>query len=351
MIYDIIVIGAGPAGSTFAREVSKSNKKALVIDNENIKNKKPCGGLLAPDAQKEFAHYDLVIPSDILVSPQIFSVKTIDLNTKIIKYYQRYYLNMDRYKFDKYLVSLIPKNVNIINGRCIDIVKDNDIFIIKVKNKKEIKTYKSYYVIGADGCSSIVRRKFYKDNTYKYMAIQEWYKCKDKSNSFYSCIFDKTTSSSCSWLIHKNEYLIYGGAFDLNNSKEMFEKQKKKLSNFLNTDFNNIYKKEACLVYRPKHFCDFVTGKKGAYLIGEAAGFISASSFEGISSAIKSGDILANIFNKYDNVNKITHKYKTKTIKLKIKLRLKVVKRFFMYNQITRNIIMKLGINSIKIRK
>ena len=69
MIYDIIVIGAGPAGSTFAREVSKSKNKILIIDNENVKNKKPCGGLLAPDAQKELAHYDLVLPSNVLVSP------------------------------------------------------------------------------------------------------------------------------------------------------------------------------------------------------------------------------------------------------------------------------------------
>ena len=84
MIYDIIVIGAGPAGSTFARETAKSKKKILVIDNENINNKKPCGGLLAPDAQKELAHYDLVLPSSVLVSPQIFSVKTIDLNFKLI---------------------------------------------------------------------------------------------------------------------------------------------------------------------------------------------------------------------------------------------------------------------------
>ena len=36
-MYDIIVIGAGPAGSTFAREVK--NKKVLIIDNQNENNK------------------------------------------------------------------------------------------------------------------------------------------------------------------------------------------------------------------------------------------------------------------------------------------------------------------------
>ena len=74
-MYDIVIIGAGPAGSTLAKLISKTNKKILIIDAENEKNKKPCGGHLAPDAQKELAHYDLAIPKDILVSPQIFSVK------------------------------------------------------------------------------------------------------------------------------------------------------------------------------------------------------------------------------------------------------------------------------------
>lgn len=349
-MYDIVIIGAGPAGSTLAKLISKTNKKILIIDAENEKNKKPCGGLLAPDAQKELAHYDLVIPKDILVSPQIFSVKTMDLVSKQIKYYQRYYLNMDRYKFDKYLVSLIPKNVKKINGRVVNIKKqDNYILEVLEKNKKSI--INSKIIVGADGCNSIVRRTFYKNNIMKYMAIQEWYKCVDTSNSFYSCIFDRKTSDSCSWLIHKDEYLIYGGAFDIKNSKDKFFEQKNRLSKFLNVDLNEPVKREACLVYRPKRFKDFVTGKDGAYLIGEAAGFISASSFEGISSAIKSADILSKIIIKNDNINKITKLYRFKTINLKIKLRLKVIKRWFMYTSIVRNIIMMLGIDTIKIYK
>lgn len=349
-MYDIVIIGAGPAGSTLAKLISKTNKKILIIDAENEKNKKPCGGLLAPDAQKELAHYDLVIPKDILVSPQIFSVKTMDLVSKQIKYYQRYYLNMDRYKFDKYLVSLIPKNVKKINGRVVSIKKqDNYILEVLEKNKKSI--INSKIIVGADGCNSIVRRTFYKNNIMKYMAIQEWYKCVDTSNSFYSCIFDRKTSDSCSWLIHKDEYLIYGGAFDIKNSKDKFFEQKNRLSKFLNVDLNEPVKREACLVYRPKRFKDFVTGKDGAYLIGEAAGFISASSFEGISIAIKSADILSKIIIKNDNINKITKLYRLKTINLKIKLRLKVIKRWFMYTSIVRNIIMMLGIDTIKIYK
>ena len=349
-MYDIVIIGAGPAGSTLARQISKSNNKILIIDAENEKNKKPCGGLLAPDAQKEFAHYDLVLPKDILVSPQIFSVKTMDLVSKQVRYYQRYYLNMDRYKFDKYLVSLIPDNIKKINGRVV-FIKKEDNYILEVLDSGKKKIIKSKMIVGADGCNSIVRRTFYKNDIMKYMAIQEWYKCVDSSNSFYSCIFDRKTSSSCSWLIHKDEYLIYGGAFDIKNSKDKFLEQRERLSKFLSIDLSNPVKREACLVYRPKKYRDFVTGKDGAYLIGEAAGFISASSFEGIRSAIRSADILSKIINKENNIKKITRLYRVNTIKLKIKLRLKVIKRWFMYTDIVRNIIMKLGIDSIKLNK
>ena len=47
--YDIIVIGAGPAGSTFCRLIDARYKVLLIGKADS----KPCGGLLSPDAQYE----------------------------------------------------------------------------------------------------------------------------------------------------------------------------------------------------------------------------------------------------------------------------------------------------------
>ena len=57
--YDIAVIGGGPAGATFARELAKSkpDRKIVLIDEKPRTGSKVCGGLLAPDAQKVLAQF------------------------------------------------------------------------------------------------------------------------------------------------------------------------------------------------------------------------------------------------------------------------------------------------------
>ena len=112
MIYDIAVVGGGPAAATFARRylILCPGASLLLIDGQNEQHKKPCGGLLAPDSQKALAHFDLTLPKEVLVDPQIFTVQTIDLCSRQVRYYQRYYLNMDRYAFDRWLLSLVPSH-------------------------------------------------------------------------------------------------------------------------------------------------------------------------------------------------------------------------------------------------
>jgi flavin-dependent dehydrogenase len=190
-MYDIAIIGLGPAGATLARLLDKKYK-VLAIDRKNSRISKCCGGLLSPDAQKILAQFDICLPKNILSDPQIFSVKTIDLDNNIERFYQRFYVNMNRAGFDNFLISLIPENVETCNNSiCMKIDKENETYSLEFKTKGKKRIEKAKIIIGADGANSIVRRTFYKKNKiHKYTAIQEWYK--DNSNSpFYSCIFDK----------------------------------------------------------------------------------------------------------------------------------------------------------------
>lgn len=118
-IYDVAVIGGGPAGATFATELSASaaDTKILLVDGGSAGHIKVCGGLLAPDAQKVLAKMNITLPNSVLADPQIFAVETVDLVSRCVRFYQRHYLNMDREAFDKWLLSNVPCTVDVA-GAC-----------------------------------------------------------------------------------------------------------------------------------------------------------------------------------------------------------------------------------------
>ena len=348
--YDVVVIGGGPAGTTFARELSKIYpwKKIALVDEKPKTGEKVCGGLLAPDAQKVLARFDLSLPKDVLADPQIFDVKTLDLSSKIAKNYQRHYLNMDRGAFDHWLLSLIPNSVDIIGGKCVEIVAcGGEGFHIKVNKNGEKEEISARYIVGADGASSIVRREFFSAPKKQYVAIQEHFADTGADIANYSCIFDPVTSESCSWTIRKNGYIIFGGAFERKGCRAAYEKQKERFENLLGHSLGKAVKFEACLLTSPRNLGDFILGDRGIFLIGEAAGLVSSSSFEGISSAFLSGKYLADAFALSDEADKILRIYRNKTRKLRLKLFFKVFKMRILFTPVTRRVIMKSGICSI----
>jgi len=78
-MFDILIIGAGPAGSNLARLLGSASKYSVcLIDKrrldlpEDLLRQKACGGLLSPDAQKIMAKLELSLPASVLEDPQIF---------------------------------------------------------------------------------------------------------------------------------------------------------------------------------------------------------------------------------------------------------------------------------------
>lgn len=58
--YDVIIVGAGPAGLKCAEIISKNNKKVVVLEKDNILGDKVCAGGLSAKALK------LGIPDNII---------------------------------------------------------------------------------------------------------------------------------------------------------------------------------------------------------------------------------------------------------------------------------------------
>jgi flavin-dependent dehydrogenase len=349
--YDIIIVGLGPAGSTLARLLSP-RFKVLALDKKSGDAqggfKKPCGGLLAPDAQNVLARFGLTLPSHVLVSPQIFAVRTIDTTTRLIRYYQRFYLNLDRHCFDRWLISLIPPHVEVRKDACFKSLARNDSgagFDVTYHQGGADFTVSAKHVVGADGASSAVRGALYgaRQNIRHYVAIQQWFR-DEHAGPFYSCVFDPDTTDCYAWGLSKNESFIFGGAFPPKNCRARFERLKERMRQF-GFRLGEPLKTEACMVLRPSGLFDCRAGRAGGFLLGEAAGFISPSSLEGISYAMSSALTLGKILN--GNSRAPNRVYFLRTLPIRLRLFIKNLKIPFMYFKPLRRLVMATGIHSI----
>lgn len=353
-MYDIVIVGAGPAGANLARLIGDKYKVLLIdrraLGNENPQNlaAKCCGGLLAPDAQKMIAKLGLGIPKDILVEPQLFAVRTIDLRNNLERLYQRFYFNMDREKFDRWLVSLIPTSVDKrFNCLFKDFAEISGGYEVSYICQGQVTTAKTRVIIGADGAFSRIRNFISKEINppEKYVAIQEWFECPERI-PYFTAIFDEEISDYYSWIIPKENYLLLGSALKpKDNTREKYDILKTRLTH-LGFNFDNRIKTEGAHIYRPKKISQFHVGKDSVALVGEAAGAISPSSAEGISYALKSSLYLAQSL-EY-GIDGFLDRYKQKVMDIKLNLYIKNLKSPTMYNPLLRQFAMKSGLQSIK---
>lgn len=354
-IYDIVIIGAGPGGSNLARLLS-SDYKILIMDkrklnHNDISDEICCGGLLAPDAQKMLSVLGLGLPEYVLLEPQMFSVHTIDLDTRINKFYQRHYININRDKFDRWMVSMIPSRVKKIFGALYKnySINKKDIEVEYFLNEKKY-TVKTHKLIGADGSMSRVRRQYSPKSTLpkEYISIQKVYKTNNQL-PFYISVFDEKVTDFYSWGIQKKNELLIGTAIEPSQDPHKgYQRLEETLIDY-GFDLSTELRASGTIIFRPLRLRNIELGDNNINFIGEAAGLISPSSAEGISYALKSSLYLAQAMNR----SKAKHYplYKKKSIKLYINIFIKNLKVKIMYQPLLRKWIMKSGILSMDIEK
>jgi geranylgeranyl reductase family protein len=159
MKYDVIIVGAGPAGSTAAYILARRfNRKVLLIDKEVFPRDKPCGGYLTKRVFERFGY--LTPDREEFTEVPTYGSYFYGPDFSRMEWIQSQpvgYLVL-RTRFDDYLKNLaVSEGVKFAQGaKVVDLAVKGDEVKVELQHKDK---YAGALVIGADGARSIIAKK------------------------------------------------------------------------------------------------------------------------------------------------------------------------------------------------
>jgi geranylgeranyl reductase family protein len=159
MNYDIVVVGAGPAGSTAAKNLAENKIKVLLLDKETFPRAKPCGGGLPARTLKRFPYIEKNNLIDSYSSSLHLHTSSLKYTVDIVKN-ETLVAMVLREKFDTGLVDLATESGAVFLGGKT---------VVGIEPKKEQiqvmlddgTTIDASYVIAADGMWSSMTKHLY----------------------------------------------------------------------------------------------------------------------------------------------------------------------------------------------
>ncbi len=322
MKYDVVVVGAGPAGSTAAKFLSEKGVKVLLIDKDKFPRDKPCAGGIPTRVLKRFEY----IQEDWIES---YSYGAYAYSSSL-----KYKLELQRdepliamilrKKFDFELVKLaINCGTTFMDGKSAQDIKilDNKAKIL-LENGTNIE---SEIVIGADGVwSTIAKKSGLRQNTKNICTcLFKEYPMKSKTLDRFlgekrPCHIHVNVNKTAGygWVFPKKEHINIGitefkqavdpskGKTNLKDTYETYIKILKE-NKIIPDDLKIGRIRGAALPTCPfkKTYSDRVI------LCGDAAGFANPISGEGIYYAMSSGKIAAEVVTTALETNKTNKKF------------------------------------------
>ena len=161
--FDVVVVGAGPCGSSAAYILANSGMSVAIVDKHTFPRDKVCGGLLSGRSKKVF--------TDIFDQDWESIIEVVSHGAKF--YHKDQFLNSlddyrpiyftSRYKFDSYLLEFAERkgSVKFLGAKVSSIDKSNNTVILKGGT-----CLKADFIIGADGVNSRILDANIQDSTF-----------------------------------------------------------------------------------------------------------------------------------------------------------------------------------------
>lgn len=306
MNYDVIIAGAGPAGSMASYYLSSLGYKVLLLEKEKLPRYKTCGGCLSSRIKNLFP-FSIENCLDGVVSKVTFSYSgndRIDYKSECPLVYM-----VMRDKFDAFLTEK-----SVIAGTELRVGEKVEA-VIEFNNEIEIHTgrnkYKGKFLIGADGVKSKVaalaglnRKKLLGAGCVTECLVYSNTGGPGDGGSFRydgenrddrgALISFGVVPSGYGWAFPKKDHWTLGVAGykgNLKNIKEIYRR-------FVKTENFNLkeLKRRGNLVPAFNNRSDIATDR--IFLVGDAASLVDPFLGEGIIYAVKSAEIAARLIDK-----------------------------------------------------
>lgn len=289
--YDTIVVGAGPAGIMAAMHATHRGS-VLLMDATGLPRDKSCGGMLHELTIEALAPYGEV-PEHIVLEQRHVHFRYVDWDRGIRKPTALRFLNVDRAGFDDWLMSLLPDSVEIAAPCSLTgFATDSEGLAVHCKQDGDDFTLRCANLVGADGARSAVRRSLGAGGAGAYVTLQDFVELEGEIEPYFDCIYVRGLGDSFGYgyVVPKGDRAIVGSVF-YPKTKRPWEKADELLGIVREAlpQLGPIVKREACAALYLRSTSDVLPGSGRVLLAGEAAGFMSPSSGEGISYALRSG--------------------------------------------------------------
>lgn len=213
MIYDALVVGLGPAGSTAAYSLAKAGLKVLALDKARFPRYKSCGGCISTKIER-ILDFDISPAIDESVRGATFTYKSgreMDIiSDRLVGH------NVMRDKFDHFLVEKAKEaGAEIKEGFRVASIKEEDGAV--TAGSPDGATYTARFLVGADGSSGFTGREYFGLNPKECAVSITAEVPYDRSKKDYSgklFIDFGSVPYGYGWIFPKKEFLSVGVAGD-----------------------------------------------------------------------------------------------------------------------------------------